>query len=276
MTEPEKGGFQPAPWEQKPQPKPQQPQQGYAQPQQSGYPQQPGYPQQRQAPQQQAPIPGAYGGPIPNSSQGPYGHMPPPMPGGHRPGQTSTAAIVAVIGFATAFVITGPVGALVGIIAGFIALGDIKKTGKNGRGMALTGLVGGAVYMLLFAALIGFIVWGVGRAQEESQMYAVASQDAALIENRIGIYYRANNNSLAAGGKQVKAGYPGGDIVRGSLKVSDLVNSTDLNNPVDSYQLTTQGESVTITLIKDDGREIQVGKYHSPGSYEYYDNYNYR
>jgi len=65
---------------------------------------------------------------------------------------TNVLAIIALIG---AFVFP-----LAGIILGHIALGQIKKTGENGHGLALWGTILGyvftALWLLIF--LIGFIV----------------------------------------------------------------------------------------------------------------------
>lgn len=59
---------------------------------------------------------------------------------------TNTLAIIALIG---AFVIP-----LAGIIVGFIALGQIKKTGEAGHGLALAGVVLGFVFSILYLLLI--------------------------------------------------------------------------------------------------------------------------
>ena len=43
------------------------------------------------------------------------------------------------------------------VICGHIALSQIKKTGENGRGLAIAGLILG--YLGLIAGLIGTIIW---------------------------------------------------------------------------------------------------------------------
>lgn len=63
---------------------------------------------------------------------------------------TNVMAIVALI---AAFVIP-----LAGIIVGFIALGQIKKTGEGGHGLALAGVVLGFVFSILYIIIIGFSV----------------------------------------------------------------------------------------------------------------------
>lgn len=63
--------------------------------------------------------------------------------------KTNTLAIVSLV---LAFFVS-----LGAVICGHIALGQIKKTGENGRGLAIAGLVLG--YLGLVAGLIGTIVW---------------------------------------------------------------------------------------------------------------------
>ncbi|MBA2415757.1 MAG: DUF4190 domain-containing protein [Geodermatophilaceae bacterium] len=112
------------------------PPQGYpsAPPQQYPQYQQPaqGYPQQ-QGPQQ------PYGYPPQGYGQ-PYG--PPPSRG------TNTMAILAIV-FAFVF-------SPLGIVFGFIARNQIKQTGEDGAGLALAGIIIGAVAITL--AVIGIIV----------------------------------------------------------------------------------------------------------------------
>lgn len=71
-----------------------------------------------------------------------------PAAGPARP--TNVLSIIALIG---AFVIP-----LAGIIVGFIALGQIKKTGEAGHGLALAGVILGFVFTLLYVLIIGFSV----------------------------------------------------------------------------------------------------------------------
>jgi peptidyl-prolyl cis-trans isomerase B (cyclophilin B) len=68
---------------------------------------------------------------------------PAPAPAG---APTNVLAIIALIG---AFVL-----APVGIIVGHIALSQIKKTGENGRGLALAGTVLGYVFTALWLLFI--------------------------------------------------------------------------------------------------------------------------
>lgn len=63
--------------------------------------------------------------------------------------KTNTLAIVSLV---LAFFIS-----LGAVICGHIALSQIKKTGENGRGLAIAGLILG--YLGLIAGLIGTIIW---------------------------------------------------------------------------------------------------------------------
>lgn len=63
--------------------------------------------------------------------------------------KTNTLAIISLV---MAFFIS-----LGAVICGHIALGQIKKTGENGRGLAIAGLVLG--YLGLVAGIIGTIIW---------------------------------------------------------------------------------------------------------------------
>ncbi|MDT7614772.1 MAG: hypothetical protein QOF00_2219, partial [Pseudonocardiales bacterium] len=45
-----------------------------------------------------------------------------------------------------------------GIVFGFIARGQIKRTGESGDGLALAGIIIGGIFTLLFIAYIVFII----------------------------------------------------------------------------------------------------------------------
>ncbi|SDS19125.1 protein of unknown function [Microterricola viridarii] len=102
------------------------------------------------------PAPPAYGTPAPAYGAPAYG-----APANYgQPGQapkTNTFAIVSLVASVVGF-FTG-ITFLVGIIFGHISLSQIKKTGENGRGMAIAGLVIG--YIGLVIGIILFIVFAV-------------------------------------------------------------------------------------------------------------------
>lgn len=97
---------------------------------QDPYGQQPGQP----------PHASPYGAPAP---QQPYGYAPTAYPAQQ---QTNTMAIVALVG---SFFIP-----LVGIICGHISLNQIKKSGEQGRGLAMAGLIIGYVYTALIVVFV--------------------------------------------------------------------------------------------------------------------------
>ncbi|POH74284.1 disulfide bond formation protein DsbA [Arthrobacter glacialis] len=78
--------------------------------------------------------------------QPPYGQYPPmPAPGGK--GGTNTLAIVSLV---SSFFV-----GIAGVITGHIALSQIKRTGEEGKGLAIAGLVIG--YVMTLAAIVGVI-----------------------------------------------------------------------------------------------------------------------
>ncbi len=85
----------------------------------------PGYP---------PPPPGGYGYPPPPG-------YPPPMVGTN--GFAVASLVCSLFGWVCLFI-----GAFLGIIFGFVALSQIKRTGQKGRGMAIAGIVIGAVVLV--------------------------------------------------------------------------------------------------------------------------------
>lgn len=76
-----------------------------------------------------------------------YGAYPPAA-------KTNTLAIVSLISAIVGFVLIPFIASLVAVITGHMSLGQIKKTGEQGRGLALAGTIVGWVG-------IGFSVLGV-------------------------------------------------------------------------------------------------------------------
>lgn len=103
------------------------------------------------------PVPPAGSAAIPPGVR--YG-APAPIPGAEQ--RTNTVAIVAlVLGFVF------PIG---GIVAGSVALAQVKRTGEKGRGLAIGGIVAGAVVMVLtvVAAIGFFLFFALGAATSSS------------------------------------------------------------------------------------------------------------
>ena len=110
----------------------------------------PGQPWPGAAPQQQLPQYGPPPGYPPQQYQYQYGYgygYPPPQRSG-----TSGMAIAAMVCGICGFLCLVP--GLVGIILGAISLPQMKRSGQNGRGMAIAGIVVGALWIVLFVVLI--------------------------------------------------------------------------------------------------------------------------
>jgi hypothetical protein len=130
----------------------------YPQPQgygQNPYGQQPGYGQQPYDPNAYGQQPYAQ----PGYDQNPYGAYPQPGYGQPYPGYgqayppprgTNTMAILALV--------FGILVAPLGLVFGFVARSQIKKTGEDGDGLALAGIIIGGIFTLLFIAYIVFII----------------------------------------------------------------------------------------------------------------------
>jgi len=105
-------------------------------------PQQPGQPRYQQS---------QY--PDPQYQQGQY-QQPPysQTPSGaqqYQYGPTAPTNVLAIVALVSAFFIP-----VAGIVCGHLALGQIKRTGENGRGLALAGLIIGYVLTALILLLI--------------------------------------------------------------------------------------------------------------------------
>lgn len=105
--------------------------------------------------------PPPYGAP----SAYPPAAYPPPGYGAFTPApKTNTLAVFAMIASIAGFIWLLPlIGSVAGAIMGHISLGQIKRTGEKGYGMALAGVIVGWVGLALAViggiALIAFIGW---------------------------------------------------------------------------------------------------------------------
>ncbi|MEN2741087.1 DUF4190 domain-containing protein [Microbacterium sp. X-17] len=115
-------------------------------------------PQYAQPPQQPYGQP-QYGQPVPPSPQYPGAYPPPvytPYPTGPR---TNPLAIVSLISSLVGLFIIPIIASIVGVITGHISLSQIKKTGENGHGMALAGVIIGWVSLGLWVIGIIVLIW---------------------------------------------------------------------------------------------------------------------
>lgn len=129
---------------------------------------------------QQPPSSGGYGsGPQQPYGQ-PYGGYGPPSGGYGQPGGYGAPPAGKTNGMAIASLICSLLGlvtcvsAIVGVILGHIALGQIKRTGEEGRGMAMAGVIVGYVLSGLLILLViayfglGIALWGAASTYDPS------------------------------------------------------------------------------------------------------------
>lgn len=129
-------------------------------------------------PEQNAPTPPPYSpsnaAPPAGAPQNPYGapqqnpYAQPEQPYAAAPAygyqqqgpKTNTLAIVSLVASLSSLILG--ITSIVGIITGHIALSQIKKTGENGRGLALGGLISGYVLTALgiIALILLAVFWG--------------------------------------------------------------------------------------------------------------------
>ena len=122
-------------------------------------PEQPAYPEQQPAQQQptqpqydaQQPTQPQYDAQQPYGTHQPYGTQPgSPYPYAYAPEPRTN--VLAIISLVSAFFVS-----LAAVITGHIALAQIKRTGENGRGLALAGLIIG--YVGIAAGVLFVIIW---------------------------------------------------------------------------------------------------------------------
>jgi hypothetical protein len=103
-----------------------------------------------------------FGQPGPYDQSGSYGQQgsgwpQPGQPGWQQPRRTNTLAIAALC-CGIGQVIAGPFAGIPAIVLGFMSVNQIRRTGENGRGLAITGLVLGIVGTMLLVLGIVLLV----------------------------------------------------------------------------------------------------------------------
>jgi len=74
--------------------------------------------------------------------------------------KTNTLAIVSLVSSLVGVFVIPVIGQIVGIITGHMSLNQIKRTGENGRGLGLAGVIIGWVSLgLAIVGIILFIAW---------------------------------------------------------------------------------------------------------------------
>ncbi|HWF28505.1 MAG TPA: DUF4190 domain-containing protein [Mycobacterium sp.] len=116
------------------------------------------------------PPPGGYGSQPP---PGGYGYQPPPQRIGTN-GMAIASLVCSLFGWLCI------IGGILGIIFGFLALGQIKQSGQGGRGMAIAGIVIGVVVtaLVIFAGILGALFGGTTHTHSSAPaaVIAVAAQ----------------------------------------------------------------------------------------------------
>ncbi|MGB3229582.1 MAG: DUF4190 domain-containing protein [Mycobacterium sp.] len=106
-------------------------------------------------PPQYGAYPGGYPPPPPYGS---YGGYPPPAPSAPKNGLGVASLVVAIVSLFTVF--GGIVLGVVAIILGFLGRGRVKRGEATNGGIAIAGIVLGALSILVSIAAIVFAVWG--------------------------------------------------------------------------------------------------------------------
>ena len=71
-----------------------------------------------------------------------------------------------------------------GVVFGFVALSQIKKTGEKGKGLAIAGIIIGILAIVVFIGIA--IVWGVVRNTIESGVDALTEFEKAELMEQLG------------------------------------------------------------------------------------------
>lgn len=161
-TDPGSGGLSDA-WEGSADPRPAQP--GWQQPGQDATAQQPAWQQ------------GQYGqGDAGYGQGGAYGQAPAwdtgggyAQPTGGTDGVAVAALVIGILSLLTSWFVLGGLGGIIALVLGLVALGRIKRNRSGGRGMAITGIVTGAlsIVVAIIVVVIGVSFFGDAAAEYE-------------------------------------------------------------------------------------------------------------
>jgi hypothetical protein len=126
---------------------------GYPPPPPVGYPAAPGYP----SPIGYPPPPQPYGGAYPYAADpyNPYGQMRPQN-------STNSMAIASLVVSLASVVVACGTTSFIGLILGIIGMRETKRTGQEGYGLALAGVIIGAIPTVLWILwLVGVVFFGI-------------------------------------------------------------------------------------------------------------------
>ncbi len=111
----------------------------------------------------------------PYGSDVPGSNVPPGYPAGSAPGRSLpqglavASLVLGIIGVLTSWILIGGLLGLVALILGFVALGKAKRGEAGGRGMAIGGIVTGAIALLI---TIGIVALGASFLAENSEEFS--------------------------------------------------------------------------------------------------------
>jgi Domain of unknown function (DUF4190) len=90
------------------------------------------------------------GQPVPYGAQqaSPYG----------QPGRATNSLAIAALSCGIAQIIAGPLATIPAIVCGFASLGQIRRSGEEGRGMAKVGLTLGVIGLVLEVLVVVLLV----------------------------------------------------------------------------------------------------------------------
>jgi Domain of unknown function (DUF4190) len=75
-----------------------------------------------------------------------------------RTGRSTNSLAIAALCCGIGQILAGPLAGIPAVILGFMSLGQISRTGEDGRGMAITGLILGIVGLMLTVLVIILVV----------------------------------------------------------------------------------------------------------------------
>jgi Domain of unknown function (DUF4190)/Septum formation len=123
--------------------------------------------------------------------QPPLGAQPggPSLPGsgypqytGYPPGPEFPRPAASTNGFAVAALVFGILGGLLGFVFGIIALVQIRRTGQKGTGLAVTGLVLSALWLLVIGVGVVLLIAGTADRDTEGEITEGGSVSAMSLQ----------------------------------------------------------------------------------------------
>jgi len=177
--------------------------------------------------------------------------------------RTNTNAILALV-FAFVF-------APVGLILGIISLNQIKRTGEEGKGLAISGIVIGGVTValgifMMIMMVFGLGMMGLGIAAMSTSMKdsSVTQSDMRSLATDMEIYYTDNGAYPANGNMDLTSGV----LAKGEhllVCYNEAMTSYEIWGETPKGQMlrmTSDGDS-TITFVSGNWNSVSCGQYPS-------------